>query len=107
MLISYSFSKLLLNAVYMCVPSPSLPLTLQAGAYTGLQLLWVLLVAHMVGFVLQGLSARLGVVSGKHLAVVCREGYSRSVSIILWIMMELAIIGSDVQEVGELCTGTG
>eukprot|EP01084_Bolivina_argentea_P292634 503116_1 len=72
---------------------------LQAGAYTGLQLLWVLLVAHIVGFVLQGLSARLGVVTGKHLAVICREGYPRVVYIVLWIMMELAIIGSDIQEV--------
>ncbi len=72
---------------------------LQAGAYTGLQLTWVLLFAHIIGLILQSLSARLGVVSGKHLAVICREGYSRSVYMVLWIMMELAIIGSDIQEV--------
>ncbi len=93
--------------VCVCVSSPSLLLTLQAGAYTGLQLSWVLLIAHIVGFVLQSLSARLGVVTGKHLAVVCRDGYPRAVSTVLWVMMELAIIGSDIQEVSELCIGAG
>ena len=72
---------------------------LQAGAYTGYQLLWILLLAHIIGFVMQILAARLGAVSGKHLAEVCREKYSRGVSIFLWVMTELAIIGSDVQEV--------
>ena len=72
---------------------------LQAGAYTGYQLLWVLLLAHVIGFVMQVLAARLGAVSGKHLAEVCREKYPRGVSIVLWVMTELAIIGSDVQEV--------
>jgi NRAMP (natural resistance-associated macrophage protein)-like metal ion transporter len=72
---------------------------LQAGAYTGYQLLWILLLAHIIGFVMQILAARLGAVSGKHLAEVCREKYSRGLSVFLWVMTELAIIGSDVQEV--------
>lgn len=71
----------------------------QTGAYTGYQLLWVLLLAHILGLVLQSLAARLGVVSGTHLADVCRQHYSRPASLLLWIMMELAIIGSDIQEV--------
>jgi natural resistance-associated macrophage protein len=72
---------------------------LQAGAYTGYQLLWILLLAHAIGFVMQVLAARLGAVSGRHLAELCREKYPRGLSIILWVMTELAIIGSDVQEV--------
>ncbi len=53
----------------------------------------------MLGLVLQILAARLGVVTGKHLAQVCREQYRPAVSRALWLMTELAIIGSDIQEV--------
>jgi natural resistance-associated macrophage protein 2 len=72
---------------------------LQAGAYTNYQLLWVLLVAHVIGFFMQILAARLGTVSGRHLAEICRERYPRPVAVVLWAMTELAIIGADVQEV--------
>ena len=72
---------------------------LQAGAYTGFQLLWILLLAHVIGFVMQILAARLGAVSGKHLAEHCREEYPVGLRRVLWIMTELAIVGADVQEV--------
>jgi hypothetical protein len=72
---------------------------LQAGAYTGYQLIWVLFWSTVLGLVLQILAARLGVVTGKHLAQVCRENYSPVMAKLLWIMTELAIIGSDIQEV--------
>lgn len=48
---------------------------------------------------LQLLAARLGVVTGKHLAEICRERYPKVPRLMLWIFMELAIIGSDIQEV--------
>jgi Mn2+/Fe2+ NRAMP family transporter len=38
-------------------------------------------------------------VTGKHLAVAARENYTRPASFALWLMAELAIIGSDIQEV--------
>lgn len=72
---------------------------LQSGAYTGYSLLWVLLLCHVLGLVVQILAARLGVVTGYNLAELCRlefTGYRRWV---LWIMTECAIIGSDIQEV--------
>ncbi|CBN78636.1 divalent metal transporter [Ectocarpus siliculosus] len=72
---------------------------LQTGAYTGYQLLWVLLLAHILGLVLQSLAARIGVVTGTHLADVCRTHYDRPAALLLWVMMEVAIIGSDIQEV--------
>ena len=72
---------------------------LQGGAYTGHQLLWILLVAHVIGFVMQVLAARLGAVSGQHLAEICRAKYPNSLSRVLWVMTELAIVGADVQEV--------
>nr|AMK07600.1 proton-coupled divalent metal ion transporter 2 [Acanthogobius hasta] len=72
---------------------------LQSGAKAGFKLLWVLLVATIIGLLLQRLAARLGVVTGMHLAEVCHRQYSPVPRIILWLMVELAIIGSDMQEV--------
>ena len=72
---------------------------LQSGAYAGMQLLWMLFWATVAGLLLQILALRLGVVTGKNLAEVCRERYSRPTSLMLWLMTELAIIGSDIQEV--------
>ena len=43
------------------------------------------------------MSARLGVVTGKHLAQVCHDDYPLVPRLILWLAMELAIIGSDIQ----------
>lgn len=63
------------------------------------QLLWVLLSATILGLVMQRLSARLGVVSGLHLAEMCYRQYKKVPRLILWIMIEIAIIGSDMQEV--------
>ncbi|KAI6201789.1 hypothetical protein M3Y96_00879800 [Aphelenchoides besseyi] len=60
---------------------------LQSGAASRYELLWVLLVAHIFGLLLQRFSARVGVVCGYHMAEV------------LWVMVEIAIIASDMQEV--------
>ncbi|KAL3659200.1 hypothetical protein V7S43_015778 [Phytophthora oleae] len=72
---------------------------LQAGAYAGYQLTWVLFGATAMGLFLQVLAARLGVVTGKNLAEMCTAVYPRWASLTLWIMTEIAIVGSDVQEV--------
>uniref|UniRef100_A0A8D2P9Q1 Solute carrier family 11 member 2 n=1 Tax=Zosterops lateralis melanops TaxID=1220523 RepID=A0A8D2P9Q1_ZOSLA len=72
---------------------------LQSGAVAGFKLLWVLMLATIIGLLLQRLAARLGVVTGLHLAEVCHRQYQKFPRIILWLMVELAIIGSDMQEV--------
>ncbi|KAM9785807.1 natural resistance-associated macrophage protein 2-like [Neosynchiropus ocellatus] len=72
---------------------------LQSGAKAGFKLLWVLLGATIIGLLLQRLAARLGVVTGLHLAEVCHRQYRTVPRVILWVMVELAIIGSDMQEV--------
>eukprot|EP00514_Thraustochytrium_sp_LLF1b_P012585 CAMPEP_0184545096 /NCGR_PEP_ID=MMETSP0199_2-20130426/4068_1 /TAXON_ID=1112570 /ORGANISM="Thraustochytrium sp., Strain LLF1b" /LENGTH=720 /DNA_ID=CAMNT_0026939355 /DNA_START=82 /DNA_END=2241 /DNA_ORIENTATION=- len=72
---------------------------LQAGSYSGFQLLWVLALSTLLGFFLQVLSARLGVSTGKHLAENCRDHYNRFDTGVLYTMMQLAIIGSDIQEI--------
>lgn len=72
---------------------------LQAGAVAGYSLLWLLLWATAMGLLIQLLSARLGVATGRHLAEHCREEYPRWASLTLWVMAELALIGADIQEV--------
>ncbi|XP_021256184.1 natural resistance-associated macrophage protein 1 isoform X7 [Numida meleagris] len=72
---------------------------LQCGAVAGFKLLWVLLWATVLGLLCQRLAIRLGVVTGKDLAEICFLYYPRVPRVLLWLMMEIAIIGSDMQEV--------
>ncbi|XP_047400761.1 natural resistance-associated macrophage protein 1 isoform X3 [Sciurus carolinensis] len=72
---------------------------LQAGAVAGFKLLWVLLWATMLGLLCQRLAARLGVVTGKDLGEVCHLYYPKVPRTLLWLTIELAIVGSDMQEV--------
>ncbi|XP_061465267.1 natural resistance-associated macrophage protein 1 isoform X2 [Rhineura floridana] len=72
---------------------------LQCGAIAGFQLLWVLLWATVLGLLCQRLAIRLGVVTGKDLGEICHFYYPKVPRVLLWIMIEIAIIGSDMQEV--------
>ena len=72
---------------------------LQAGAFTGFTFAYVLVVAHVGGLIVQTFASRLAVVTGDGLAGICRDRYSQWTARFLWLMAELAIIGSDVQEV--------
>lgn len=72
---------------------------LQAGAVAEFKLLWVLLWATVLGLLCQRLAARLGVVTGKDLGEICHLYYPKVPRILLWLTIELAIVGSDMQEV--------
>ena len=72
---------------------------LQQGAYTGFRLVWVLWWATVMGLVLQEMSARLGVVTGRDLAQTMRAEYPRWLTYTVYVMMEVAVIASDIQEV--------
>jgi manganese transport protein len=72
---------------------------LEGGARFGYQLVWVLLMSNLMAVLLQTLSARLGIVTGRDLAQACRENYSRPVGFILWILCEIAIAACDLAEV--------
>ncbi|KAJ1912799.1 hypothetical protein H4219_005468 [Mycoemilia scoparia] len=72
---------------------------LQTGAVSGYKLIWLLFLSHAVGLFVQILSARVGTVSGRHLAQQCRERYPKWMTLCLWVFAEMAIIGSDIQEV--------
>lgn len=72
---------------------------LQAGAIAGYSLLWLLMWSTIMGLLIQLLSARLGVATGRHLAELCREEYSNWARLVLWFLAELALIAADIQEV--------
>ncbi|KAG2199327.1 hypothetical protein INT47_012961 [Mucor saturninus] len=72
---------------------------LQSGAVAGCKLLWLLFWSHAAGLAMQILSARLGVVTQNHLAQLIRKNYSRSSSTAIWLFTQMAIIGSDIQEI--------
>ncbi|CAB4058568.1 SLC11A2 [Lepeophtheirus salmonis] len=72
---------------------------LQSGTVGGFKLLWILMWSTVLGLMMQRLAARLGVVTGLHLAEWCYKHYPFVPRIILWLMVEVAIIGSDMQEV--------
>ncbi|XP_075584705.1 protein Malvolio [Dermatophagoides farinae] len=72
---------------------------MQTGVIANYRLLWVLLYSTILGLLMQILSARMGVVTGKHLAELCYSRYHKMPRLLLWIMTEIAIIGSDMQEV--------
>src|ERR1700758_3799857 len=69
------------------------------GAKFGYALLSVVLLSNLMAMVLQALSAKLGIVTGRDLAQACRETYSRRVSFALWIVCEIAIAACDLAEV--------
>ncbi|GMT36733.1 hypothetical protein PFISCL1PPCAC_28030, partial [Pristionchus fissidentatus] len=72
---------------------------LQSGAKAQYKLLWVLLYAHIIGLFLQRMSARLGVVTGKDMAEIAHSFYPVVPRVALWLMIEIAIVCSDMQEV--------
>ncbi|KAM6542867.1 hypothetical protein CsatB_007314 [Cannabis sativa] len=72
---------------------------LQAGAIAGYSLLWLLMWATIMGLMIQLLSARVGVATGRHLAELCRDEYPNWARLVLWFMAEVALIGADIQEV--------
>jgi len=69
------------------------------GSKYGYTLLSVILVSSMLAVLLQALSARLGIATGRDLAQACRDSYPRPVGILLWVACELAIIACDLAEV--------
>ena len=69
------------------------------GAKFGYLLLWVVLAANLVAMLVQTQSAKLGIATGKNLAELCRESFSRRTSIGLWLQAELVAMATDVAEV--------
>jgi manganese transport protein len=71
---------------------------IQAGAKFGYALLWVVLLANFVAMLFQALSAKLGIVTGKNLAELCRDELPRPAVYTMWAASELAAMATDLAE---------
>ena len=78
---------------------------LAAGSKYGYSLIWVLLMSNLMALLLQGLSARLGIVRGRDLAQANREAYPRVVNFVLYLLAEVAIAACDLAEVLGMAIG--
>ena len=72
---------------------------LAAGARFNYTLLSVIMISNLMAILLQALAVKLGVVTGRDLAQACRDYYSKPVSIVLWVLCEIAIAACDLAEV--------
>jgi len=71
---------------------------IQAGAKYGYGLLWVVLLANLIAMLFQALSAKLGIVTGRNLAEMCRDQFPRPVVWAMWIVSEVAAMATDLAE---------
>ena len=71
---------------------------IQGGAQYGYRLLWVVFASNLMAMLIQTLSAKLGLASGYNLAEVCRMHYPRPMTWVLWMLMEIVAMATDLAE---------
>jgi len=71
---------------------------IQGGAEFGYTLLWVIVASNLMAMLIQSLSAKLGIASGLNLAEQCRNNFPRSVTLSMWVLMELVAMATDLAE---------
>ncbi len=71
---------------------------IQAGARYGYGLLWVVVMANVVAMLFQAMSAKIGIVTGRNLAELCRDHLPRPLVIAMWIVSEIAAMATDLAE---------
>jgi len=71
---------------------------IQGGAKFGYMLVWVIVASNLMAMLIQTLSAKLGIATGKNLAEHCRARFPRRVVIGMWVLMELVAMATDLAE---------
>src|SRR5947207_5353638 len=71
---------------------------IQAGAKYGYGLLWVVLLANIIAMLFQALSAKLGIVTGRNLAELCRDHFPGPAVVTMWVVSEIAAMATDLAE---------
>src|SRR5256886_12821004 len=69
------------------------------GSKFGYLLLWVIVAANLMAMLIQSLSAKVGIATGRNLPELCRERFPRPVSWGLWIQAEVIAMATDLAEV--------
>jgi manganese transport protein len=71
---------------------------IQGGASFGYRLLWIVVLANLTAMLFQGLSAKLGIATGKNLAELARQETSRPVALAMWVVSEFGAMATDLAE---------
>jgi manganese transport protein len=71
---------------------------LEGGAKFGYTLVWVVVASNLMGMLIQSLSAKLGIATGMNLAELCRENYPRWLTYVMWVLMEVVAMATDLAE---------
>jgi manganese transport protein len=71
---------------------------IQGGAQFGYTLLWVVVATNLMAMLIQTLSAKLGIASGRNLAELCRQSFPRPVVLVMWVLMEIVAMATDLAE---------
>ena len=71
---------------------------ISGGAQFGYLLLWVILTSNLMAMLIQSMSAKLGIATGKNLPEVCRARFPRPVTLLLWIQAEVIAMATDLAE---------
>src|SRR3712207_571000 len=71
---------------------------ISSGAQYGYLLLWVILCSNLMAMLIQSMSAKLGIATGKNLPEVCRERFPKAVSLGLWVQAEVIAMATDLAE---------
>jgi manganese transport protein len=71
---------------------------IQGGAKFGYTLLWVIVLSNLMAMLIQALSAKLGIATGRNLAEHCREQFPRGITLAMWVLMELVAMATDLAE---------
>lgn len=70
-----------------------------AGSKYGYMLLWIVLAANLMAMLIQTMSAKLGIATGRNLPEMCRERFPRPVALVLWVQAELIAMATDLAEI--------
>jgi manganese transport protein len=71
---------------------------IQAGSTFGYTLIWVIFASNLMAMLIQTLSAKLGIVTGHNLAELCRMRLQKPVVMVMWVLMELVAMATDLAE---------
>jgi manganese transport protein len=71
---------------------------IQGGAKYGYMLLWVIVASNLMAMLIQSLSAKLGIATGKNLAEMCRDQFPRPLVWFMWVVSEFVAIATDLAE---------
>src|SRR5215204_1020872 len=71
---------------------------ISGGAQFGYLLLWVILTSNLMAMLIQSMSAKLGIATGKNLPEVCRDRFPWPVTIFLWLQAEIIAMATDLAE---------